>query len=255
MGSGQSVAVGSAGSAANGSAGALGTLDSTVRPIGTSDSLDSTVGPIGTIDSTVRPMGTIDSLGSTLRPISTIESLSSTAETADAAFNTLTHGGVSSLSGASPELQHYDSFKKIGRGSYGTVYLVRDKRDAQYYCLKQIFIDCTPTEAERRSAELEVQTLRSLDHPSIVRYHEHFVHDDSLCLVMTYCEGGDLSQRIKKAAEEGAHFGEAQVVEWFVQIAMALQHVHSKKILRNRRSSNPCLWRDPSEATTATHQF
>lgn len=39
-------------------------------------------------------------------------------------------------------------------------------------------------------AQQEVQVLRSLDHPGIVRYHEHFVHGETLCVVMAYCEGG-----------------------------------------------------------------
>ena len=33
---------------------------------------------------------------------------------------------------------NYDGLKRIGRGSYGTVYLVRDKRVDQFYCLKHI---------------------------------------------------------------------------------------------------------------------
>ena len=60
---------------------------------------------------------------------------------------------------------------------------------------------------QRRAAELEVATLRKLDHPSVVAYHEHFLYEDaaagqSLCLVMAYCEGGDLARLIKTHAEK-----------------------------------------------------
>ena len=42
---------------------------------------------------------------------------------------------------------------------------------------------------------------------------------------MGYCEGGDLNSRLK--ACKGELLPEAQVVEWFVQIALALQvHIH-----------------------------
>jgi serine/threonine protein kinase len=62
-------------------------------------------------------------------------------------------------------------------------------------------------EEERRAAELEVATLAKLDHPSVVAYHEHFLYEDaaagqSLCLVMAYCEGGDLARLIKTHAEK-----------------------------------------------------
>lgn len=51
--------------------------------------------------------------------------------------------------------------------------------------------------------------------------------------MMGYCEGGDLHTRLK--ARKGELLPEAQVVEWFVQIALALQvwyacmetHIHT----------------------------
>ena len=97
----------------------------------------------------------------------------------------LSHDGTDLASGSydtlrlfSSGMQHYDGLKKIGRGSYGTVYLVRDKRNGRYYCLKQIWLGEGSSAADRAGAELEVKTLRSLDHPSVVRYHDHFVHQD-----------------------------------------------------------------------------
>ena len=141
--------------------------------------------------------------------------------------------------GALPKaMQHYSELKKIGRGNYGTVFLGRDSRNSRYYCLKQIAME-THSEKERLEAEKEVETLRLLDHPGIVRYHEHFVHDDSLWVVMAYCEGGDLAQHIKLRKKEGRHFEEHEVIDWFVQIVMALHYVHSKRILhRDLKTQN-----------------
>ena len=139
---------------------------------------------------------------------------------------------------AEPALQNYAILDRIGAGSYGSCYLVRDGRDEQFYCLKQIMLDAG-NEGARASAELEVATLRQLDHPSVVSYHEHFVLADSLCLIMSYCEGGDLSKVIKKRALTSDHFPEEQVLDWFVQLAMALHYVHSCKILhRDLKSQN-----------------
>ncbi len=165
---------------------------------------------------------------------------SSMASTAITEESSLASGSYDTLRLFSSGMRHYEGLRKIGRGSYGTVYLVCDKRDRQYYCLKQVWLGGPP--AERASAELEVRTLRSLDHPSIVSYHDHFVHQDGLCLVMTYCEGGDLSQQIRQHAERREPFSEAQVVDWFVQLAMALHYVHSKGILhRDLKSQNVFL--------------
>ena len=42
-----------------------------------------------------------------------------------------------------------------------------------------------------------------------------------LHIVMAYCEGGDLSSRLKDC--KGVPLAEDQVIEWFVQITLALQ--------------------------------
>jgi len=142
------------------------------------------------------------------------------------------------LGGGPPVMENYDSVRKIGRGNYGTVYLARDKRNGKHYCLKQIQMETYSAE-ERANAQQEVEVLRTLDHPGIVRYREHFLHGESLCVVMTYCEGGDLAAIIKRRAKKEDHFTEAEVLDWFVQLVMALHHVHSKKILhRDLKTQN-----------------
>lgn len=75
---------------------------------------------------------------------------------------------------------------------------------------------------ERRAAEQEAQLLSQLKHPNIVTYRESWQGDDGhLYIVMGFCEGGDLYHKLKE--QKGKLLPENQVVEWFVQIAMALQ--------------------------------
>ncbi len=51
----------------------------------------------------------------------------------------------------------------------------------------------------------------------------------SLYIIMDYCDGGDLHSRIK--AQRGILFNEDQILDWFVQITLALKHVHDRKVL------------------------
>ncbi|KAM9859411.1 serine/threonine-protein kinase Nek4 [Aulostomus maculatus] len=54
---------------------------------------------------------------------------------------------------------------------------------------------------------------------------------------MGFCEGGDLYHRLKQ--QKGELLPERQVVEWFVQIAMALQYLHERNILhRDLKTQN-----------------
>ncbi len=46
---------------------------------------------------------------------------------------------------------------------------------------------------------------------------------------MDYCDGGDLHTRIQ--AQRGILFNEDQILDWFVQITLALKHVHDRKVL------------------------
>ena len=75
---------------------------------------------------------------------------------------------------------------------------------------------------ERKAAEQEAKLLSKLRHPNIVGYKDSFqANDGFLYIAMGFCEGGDLYTRLKQ--QKGTSLDERQLVEWFVQIAMALQ--------------------------------
>ena len=81
---------------------------------------------------------------------------------------------------------------------------------------------------------LQVEILSKLRHPNIVSYKESFqTENGSLAIVMGYCEGGDLYTKLKKQAKCQEYLTEAQIVEWFVQIAMALQVCYFSEMQRN----------------------
>jgi NIMA (never in mitosis gene a)-related kinase len=81
--------------------------------------------------------------------------------------------------------------------------------------------------------------LSSLKHPNIVRYRDNFLAEGWLCIVMDYCEGGDLSSRIKKARTHSKTFSEEQVLWWFTQGVQALKYIHDLHILhRDLKSGN-----------------
>ena len=66
--------------------------------------------------------------------------------------------------------------------------------------------------------------MSKLRHPNIVSYKESFqTPEGHLAIIMGYCEGGDLYTKLKKQAKQNEFLTETQIVEWFVQIAMALQ--------------------------------
>lgn len=77
----------------------------------------------------------------------------------------------------------------------------------------------------------EVTLMQRLQHPNIVAYKESFFANgqDSLCIVMTFCDGGDLAGRL--AAAKGALFKEDQILHWFVQLCLAIHYMHENRVL------------------------
>ncbi|KAK5934253.1 hypothetical protein CgunFtcFv8_014667 [Champsocephalus gunnari] len=134
-------------------------------------------------------------------------------------------------------MNNYIFIRVVGKGSYGEVNLVKNKTDRKQYVIKKLNLT-TSSKRERRSAEQEAQLLSQLRHPNIVTYRESWEGDDcQLYIAMGFCEGGDLYHRLKQ--QKGELLPERQVVEWFVQIAMALQYLHERNILhRDLKTQN-----------------
>nr|XP_039265484.1 serine/threonine-protein kinase Nek1-like [Styela clava] len=133
-------------------------------------------------------------------------------------------------------MEKYVRVKKIGEGSFGKAVLVKSKEDGLQYVVKEISISKMQMK-ERQEARKEVSVLSKMRHPNIVQYVESFEESGCLYIVMEYCEGGDLYARIN--SQRGMAFSETKVLEWFVQMCLALKHVHDRKILhRDIKTSN-----------------
>ncbi|XP_045408483.1 serine/threonine-protein kinase Nek1 isoform X5 [Lemur catta] len=139
-------------------------------------------------------------------------------------------------------MEKYVRLQKIGEGSFGKAVLVKSTEDGRQYVIKEINISRMSSK-EREESRREVAVLANMKHPNIVQYKESFEENGSLYIVMDYCEGGDLFKRIN--AQKGILFQEDQILDWFVQICLALKHVHDRKILhRDIKSQNIFLTKD-----------
>ncbi|XP_014461286.1 serine/threonine-protein kinase Nek4 isoform X10 [Alligator mississippiensis] len=139
-------------------------------------------------------------------------------------------------------LAAYCFLRVVGKGSYGEVSLVQHRQDAKQYVIKKLNLK-NASKRDRKAAEQEAQLLSLLRHPNIVTYRESWEGEDGLLyIVMGFCEGGDLYHKLKE--QKGKLLPETRVVEWFVQIAMALQYLHEKHILhRDLKTQNVFLTR------------
>ncbi|XP_047231160.1 serine/threonine-protein kinase Nek1 isoform X1 [Girardinichthys multiradiatus] len=139
-------------------------------------------------------------------------------------------------------MENYEKVKQIGEGSFGKAILVKSKDDRRQYVIKEIGISGMSSK-ERQESRREVAVLANMSHPNIVQYKESFEEEGCLYIVMDYCEGGDLFKKIN--SQKGVLFPEEQILDWFVQICLALKHVHDRKILhRDIKSQNIFLTKE-----------
>jgi len=137
-------------------------------------------------------------------------------------------------------MQNYVTLRKIGKGSFGEVTLCRRRTDNKIFVIKRMKIGSVSSK-EREMCHLEVRLLQRLSHPGIVTYEESFTHttsrDTYMCVVMQYCEGGDLTVFLKK--QRGRRLKEKQLLDLFIHVALALHFVHNREILhRDLKTQN-----------------
>lgn len=90
-------------------------------------------------------------------------------------------------------ISDFTIINELGKGSYGIVYKVESKINKQIYVIKKIDLKLLKSK-HKKEAYQEVQLLRQINHPNMIKYYNSFLEKDILYIVMEYAEGGDLQQ-------------------------------------------------------------
>ena len=132
------------------------------------------------------------------------------------------------LSGAEkePSVGDFESLTKkaIGEGAFGEVYKVRHKVCRELYAIKVVnkkkVVDANLLPQLRR----EIRIMYSLNHPHIVKLHNHFEDDNNFYLVLELAEGGTVFQKLAKFKS----FDEAAAAQYMREIILAVEYLHSR---------------------------
>ena len=125
-------------------------------------------------------------------------------------------------------MENYKIIKQIGKGNYGQAYLSRSKKDNNLYVIKTIDISNFNKE-QLDNALYEVNVLKSLNHPYIIKHIESFYEKNFLCIVMEYADCGDMSKLVISQQKIGVFLKEDIILNWFVQICFAVKYIHEQK--------------------------
>mmetsp|Transcript_28140 Transcript_28140/g.51556 ORF Transcript_28140/g.51556 Transcript_28140/m.51556 type:complete len:603 (-) Transcript_28140:351-2159(-) len=135
--------------------------------------------------------------------------------------------------------QRYDiDHQELASGGYGKVFKAKDKQCAgRLVAIKRcVAVD----EKALQTFTKEALIMQEMDHPSICRIFELYQEGKKLDLVMEYCEGGEVFDRIKESPQ--GRLAEQTTRDIVRQVACALKYSHRRGIAhRDLKPENICF--------------
>ena len=144
--------------------------------------------------------------------------------------------------------QKYEIISKLGSGSFGSVYLAKNKYTNEKVAMKQIKKSSQNLLSDGEITD-EIEILKTLDHPDIVRIIESYVTKNSYILITEYCEGGELFDQVKN------QLSETQIAVIFKQILSGLAYLHSNNIVHRDLKLENILIHDKEKSDNGEDLF
>uniref|UniRef100_A0A0R3S4B0 non-specific serine/threonine protein kinase n=1 Tax=Elaeophora elaphi TaxID=1147741 RepID=A0A0R3S4B0_9BILA len=132
---------------------------------------------------------------------------------------------------------NYSIGKTIGRGNFAVVHVAKHGISSKKVALK--IVDKSQLLADDLSKiEREINILKNLDHPHIVKLYEIINTDQFLYVVMEYASNGELFELLMKRG----HVTENEARRLFQQISAAVAYCHARGVVhRDLKAENLLL--------------
>ncbi|KAL8874348.1 MAG: hypothetical protein Q9174_000299 [Haloplaca sp. 1 TL-2023] len=114
----------------------------------------------------------------------------------------------------------------LGKGAFGSVFRALNMGTGETVAVKQVKLADLP-KSELRVITLEIDLLKNLDHPNIVKYHGFVKSVESLNIILEYCENGSLHSISKNFGK----FPENLVGLYMSQVLHGLLYLHEQGVI------------------------
>lgn len=125
--------------------------------------------------------------------------------------------------------------KELGRGAFGSVRRARVIATGAVRAVK--FVEKSRMKGKERFLKAEIEILKLLDHPNLVKLYELFEDSVNIYMVFELCSGGALEDHLRAAGK----FTEPQASKAMVQILRAVYYLHSNDIAHRDMKPANCL--------------
>ena len=139
------------------------------------------------------------------------------------------------------QLGPYRVGRRLGRGGMGTVYAAVEETSRLPAAVKVLSSHLADEEGFRERFEAEIETLRKLRHPNIVRLYGFGQQDDILYYAMELVEGTSLEEELQASRR----FTWQEATQIGIQVCRALRHAHDHGVIhRDLKPANLLAARD-----------
>jgi len=122
--------------------------------------------------------------------------------------------------------------KCLGKGSFGEVYLTSKQGTKQKFATKKIDRKFTQNPKAKKYLDNEINILKEIDHPNIIKLIEVHETTQYIYLVMELCNGGGLSDCLEDHIKKNKGPFPEEVVQYLMrQIVSGLNYLHKRNIL------------------------
>lgn len=123
-------------------------------------------------------------------------------------------------------LKDYQLGQCLGKGAFGSVYCALNWSTGETVAIKQVRLSDMPR-TELNVIMQEIDLLKNLNHPNIVKYHGFVKSPDSLYIILEYCEQGSLHSICKNFGK----FPENLVALYTAQVLQGLLFLHEQGVI------------------------
>ncbi|EDS36813.1 myosin light chain kinase [Culex quinquefasciatus] len=121
--------------------------------------------------------------------------------------------------------QSFDILPELGRGTFGTVFLCRDKASGLELAAK--IVPCKKKK-ERTDALREIDIMSCLHHPRLIQLYDAFDYENKVYVILELVQGGELFERV---IDDDFVLTEKACAVFMKQICEGMEYIHSRSII------------------------
>ncbi|KAH0575575.1 Kinase, ULK [Spironucleus salmonicida] len=121
-------------------------------------------------------------------------------------------------------MNKYEQLQQIGRGSFGVVYKCRMKNTGQFVALKIISM-YGKTQQDLEQLQKEIDLLKTIQHPNIIKFFESFEEDNNICIVTELAQ----TDLFEICQEKSLPIEQIQLISY--QIVSVINQLHQLRVV------------------------